>query len=334
MAKKSQFVQNQMLFLMAIVLAFNASTGSVRSLPQKGPVPNDDANYWAQARCDIHSDRVSLEAIELANQLNLAPSLRHLEELRKQTQGYIGERPPLELREDLRDAKEEILEAIEQARLEIEFVQAEFSVEIAGHSEILQAYSESRDNRVNFTNTWSFRTNGALWALAEALDIPTYKYPRYSIPSGSIGILAGIVPSVFSILAVKESSGKHYERAPRPNMLAKMFDYPSSPRIAYPDSVLTYMRGIPPSSLKGKTRFDEISDRWLEDKNIHVFSDRNSRKQLDFITGSVQNRLTIQLVADRLTMLQQLSALISQMNRPLLELIMVVRGLKHFPIDN
>jgi hypothetical protein len=323
--------------MVALGLVASAITSSALSLPlpqHARPKSQDDPYFSAQALCDLHCDTLSGDAIEVANVLHLTPLFRQLEDLRKQVEVFKGEKVPSELREQLRDVKEDIRETIEQARLEVDFVQAELSVELAGQSELLRAYSEARDNRVNFANIWGFRTNGALWALAEALDIPTYKRPRYSIPSGTIGILAGIVPSAFSILAVRESSGGHYDRAPRPNMLSKIFDYPCVPRIDYPDDVLAFLRTVPAKSRPGYSRIDQLVDRWIADKNIHIFSDRNSTKQLDVITGTVQNRLTIQSISDRLTMLQQLSAIINQMNRPLLELMMAVRGTKHFPINN
>ncbi|MGQ4827666.1 hypothetical protein, partial [Enterococcus faecalis] len=79
-----------------------------------------------------------------------------------------------ELKEEIRDLKEEICEVIEQTRLEIDYVRAELSCETALQSELVQSYTRDRDNRVFNSNVWSFRTNGVLWALAEALSIPTY----------------------------------------------------------------------------------------------------------------------------------------------------------------
>jgi hypothetical protein len=329
-----RLIRRLVLAMMAFMITVSATMTDALCLSLfTRPKSQNSPRLPAPSLSDVHSEVASSEAVEVANHLHLIPKFRELESLRKQAQAYKGEKLPLELREDLRDVKEEIMEAIEQARLEVDFVQSELAVEIAGQSELLQAYSEARDNHINEVNLWSFRTNGALWAVAEALDIPTYKYPRYSIPSGAIGIVAGVVPSVFSALAVRQSGGGHFDREPRPNMLAKIFDYPVVPTIDYPDSLLAYMRAVPANEPNGQSRIDRLISRWTEDTNIHVFTDRNSRKQLDVLTGAAQHHLTIQLVADRLTMLQQLSALVTFINRPLLELIMVVRGAKHFPVN-
>jgi hypothetical protein len=226
--------------------------------------------------------------------------------------------------------KESIVETIEQTRLEIDFTQAELAVDVSVQNELLRAYTEARDKRVNDVNKWSFRTNGALWAVAEALDIPTYNRPRYSISSGTVGILAGLVPSVFSMVALHGLKGGHYEDTSRPNMLCKIFDYPTTPQIEYPDSVVAFLHSVPANHPDWKPRIDYMIDRWALDENIHSFTDKNSREQLNALTGFEQSKLTINLVSDRLTILQQLSAVIYQMNRPLLELMMVVRGTKHF----
>ena len=264
-----------------------------------------------------------------ANQLNLTPLLRQLQDLRQQASIHQTEKLPLEMREQIRELKEDISEKIQQTRLEIDFAQAELAIDISLQNELLRSYIEARDNQVNMVNNWSFRVNGVLWAVAEGLDIPTYNRPRYSIPSGTIGILAGLVPSVFSLIAVQDSKGGHYRGTTRPNMLSKVFDYQVSPQIEYPDTIMTYLHSSPANNLFGKSRLDYLVDRWATDDNIHSFSNRHSKKQLDMLTGNAESRTTIELVSDRLTMLQQLSAVIYQMNRPLLELMMVVTGSKH-----
>ena len=278
--------------------------------------------------CDLKTATVSPEAISLAEKLGMSESFHKLENLRQQAQRF--QKVPLELRADISELKEDITEKIEQTHLEIDYAQAELVLDIAFQSELLRAYTQARDNRVNAVNTWSFRTNGVLWAVAEGLDIPTYNHPRLSIPSGTVGILAGLVPSVFSLVALHESNGGHYESKTRPNMLSKLFDYPTTAAIEYPDSVMNFLHSTPTEGTIQTCRLGYLIDRWEHDENIHSFTNRNSKEQLDQLTGFKESRLTIELVSDRLTMLQQISAVISQMNRPLLELMMAARGLKHF----
>ncbi len=285
---------------------------------------------------DIKSDLLSLEAIDLAKQLGVIDKISRICELQRKIKEFPGtpeDKAYTELKSELRELKQEVLEVIEESRLEIEYVRAELRVENALHKELIESYSDNRDEKVYKSNVWGFRTNGVLWAVAEALTIPTYRNPRLAIPSGATGILAGLVPTAFSILALREAKGGRFDRKPHPNMLSKIFDYPASPRVDYPQSVWTYLHSIPPHAKEQKlTRIDILINQWIEDKNIKYFSDRHSKSQLDLITGSVQHRVSIGLLNDRANMLAELDALICLMHRPLLELMMALRGKKHLPI--
>ena len=74
---------------------------------------------------DLRANDLSNEALELARNLQIESQLRQVIEFRSKLKTNSTEKPPLELRADFNDAKEECVEALEQARLEIEFVQAE-----------------------------------------------------------------------------------------------------------------------------------------------------------------------------------------------------------------
>jgi hypothetical protein len=290
------------------------------------------------SQTDITADEVSTEAQSLAEQLDLITRLKHLEELRQKLKSYSAEKPSQDLRDEYRDLKdeyrdlkEELLEVIEQTRLEIDYVRAEICAETALQNELIRSYTQERDERVLRTNLWSFRANGPLWAVCEALSIPTYAHPRLSIPSGTIGILAGIVPTALSIAAVRQGKSAHFERQPRVNMLAKIFDYPIEPRVDYPSSVWNYLHAKPAGLPADKNRIDTLIDEWIQDSNIRILTDLNNRKQLDVLTGITKQNLTVELLSDRVSMLNELEALIARMNRPLLELMLAVRGVKHLP---
>jgi len=279
---------------------------------------------------DLHSKDVSKEAVQLAEQLKLAGTLREISALR-QAQSTSKLSPEqsmhlLEIREDVR-------EVIEQTRMEIDYTDAEFSREEAVYSELLQAYTDARDTRVDRINAYGFRTNGILWAVGEALDIPTYASPKYAIPSGAIGIVAGLVPSAFSLYALRQEKGGKFERDPHPNMLSKVFGYQVPPEIDYPDSIWTWLNSTPPIGTD-KSRLKFLLAIWQNDINIHHFSVKPTKQQLDVLTATCQNDLTIRVISDRLVMIRALRAVILGITRPLLELLLVLRGSKTLPADN
>src|SRR5262249_53465029 len=138
--------------------------------------------------------------------------------------------------------------------------------------EVLATLTAKRDNVVNRSNQVSYITNGALWAIAEALDIPTWKRPKYAISSGTVGIIAGMVPSVASMYAIYKSGGKNINSDCESNMLAKIFDYPVNTEVDYPKSVWAFLNSVPAGDVSGKTRRTQLIDRWISDSNIPQFT--------------------------------------------------------------
>jgi hypothetical protein len=279
---------------------------------------------------DPYSPGLSVEAIQLADLLHITDKLKRLHQLQQQVLQAGDQKPSVELRQDLADLRVELLTTIEQTRLEIDFVTSEIDEENARFFEWLKTFEEDRDNRVNRANAWAFRTNGVLWAVAEALDIPTYRTPKYSISSGAIGIVAGLVPSVFSAYALRSGSGEKYERNAHPNMLSKVYGFPTHEGIEYPETVWTYLNTPPPGTDK-RSRREMLIDHWITDINIHIFKNGVTKDDLILLTGAAQPKVTIDLLHDRMTMLSEVEAATVQMNRPLLEINMAMQGKKKLP---
>ncbi len=280
---------------------------------------------------NLNSGGISENSLQLSNAIGLTPILSRLQGLRAKRDALKNSEVTLEslaIRQDLTDAITEAYQLIQKTSLEVDFVMSEVEAEQNVYEEILNSYQNARDQTVAKTNAAAFITNGALWAVAEGFTIPTYKYPNYAIPSGVNGIIAGLVPSFFSMWAMKQVAGKKTRSENDPNILAKLFDYPITPDIDYPSSVWQFLQTIPPGDRSGKTRREQLIDRWISDDNLPDFTDPKSRKQIDVITASVAHRksLTISSLNTRLVMLQQLEGEVLKMKRMLLELSMVARG--------
>jgi hypothetical protein len=274
---------------------------------------------------DPLSAEMSPEAEQMSDLLGITKKLERLMTLVKQAQsGSLTHAD----REEMVDIRFEILETVEETRLQIDFIAAEIEEERVILEEARDKFSEDRDNRVNKANLLAFRTNGVLWALAEALDIPTYKNPRLSIPSGTIGILAGIVPSLFSGYATRASGGGRYLRQVYPNILTKIYDFPTIPRVEYPEIVWQYLNSKPCGETR--TRRQIMQDRWRDDKNIHALVGGVDAHKLKLLTGNEPYIADLELISDKLIMMGQVKAVTLQMARPLLEICMAARGKKHF----
>lgn len=290
---------------------------------------------------DLCDRYISPNSKQLADNIGLTPLLDKLYFTKKNLDGVApgNTLERVSARQDFLECQLQAVQLLQKTQLEIDFVEAEIDAEQNLYAELLTTLEQDRDRLVARTNAASFYTNGALWAAAEGLTIPTFRYSNYAIPSGITGIVAGVIPSFFSLWAMRQYSGKKSKTIHEPNMLAKVFDYPTTPEIEYPKSVWEYLNSRPYDQagkrLMEKTRRDQLIETWIEDKNIPTFTDRSSKKQLDIITasGEVKDGLNIDTLNTRDIMLEQLQGEVGKMKRLLMELVMVVHGDKQFIVD-
>jgi len=291
----------------------------------------------------LNSTTISPNSQQLSDTVGLTPVLvqvQNLRRLKEETQqGASGSTDVSSLRQELWDATQKAALMIQKTDLDIDFTVSAIQAEREVYQEILAKFINDRDKKVARINAASFITNGVLWTVNSALAIgsinTTYsRNPKQAvnltIPSGIVGIAAGIVPSVISMYTLKAVNGAKKTSEEEPNMLAKLFGYKTNPDIEYPNSVWTYLNQVPATEKSKKTRLDLIVDRWIQDSNMSGFTDRHSKKQLDVLTASVaqKNGLTINSLTARSVMLQQLQAEVLKMKRLLLELNMVAQGEK------
>ena len=278
---------------------------------------------------DPDSADLSVDAVQLAETLNLAAKLRELNSLRQKVEGAAisGQKAPADLRLDYLELKADVISQIEQTRLEIDFVSSEIDKETAGLDEVLRSFNDEASRRMNQSNLWSFRTNGVLWALAEAFSIPTYRNPRLAIPSGTVGIVAGVIPSLFSLYSVKAPAKISLGTTGLPNMLSKIYGLPVHPQIQYPTSVWAYFNASPPG--EKRSRRELLIQRWIDNKNMKTLEGGLRKESLLDLSGARASRLNAELLQDRLYMLREVKAMTLQMNRPLLELSQLLNGKKN-----
>lgn len=280
---------------------------------------------------NLNRTDVSPNTLQLANDIQLTPVIDRMQTLRAKVDSLAPGAERNEARLDLLDARAEALQIITRTSLEVDFAIAEMTAEQNVYNEILSTFTNDRDKLVARVNAGSFISNGVLWAVCEGLTIPTHTRGVFAVSSGITGIAAGLVPSIASMYTLKAVNGKRKTSEVEPNMLAKIFNYPTSPEIEYPKSVWLFLNEVPADGTSSKTRKDQMIDRWITDANIPGFTSRDS-KSLDAITASVAQKkgLSIATLNTRQVMLEQLSAEVQKMKRLLLELAMVVQGDKQF----
>lgn len=292
----------------------------------------------------LTSKRLSVNSLQLSDTIGLTAVLTDIEASRQKIKTFneSGLNQSLEClhaRQDLQDSVQKAEAIIQRTNLEVDFTNAEIEAEVQLYNEILGEFIEDRDKKVARINAASFISNGILWTVCEALAIgsinTTYaRNPRkclnLTVPSGIVGIAAGLVPSIASMYTLKAINGAKHRSEAEPNMLAMIFDYPQNSEIEYPQSVWKFLHQIPADCPNTKPRIDHLIDRWISDSNIPDFNDRNSKAQLDVLTASVprDKGLNIETLTSRTLMLMQLHAEIQKMKRFLLELTLAVQGEK------
>lgn len=319
---------------MSAPLAQAASQASTPQANLRAPQANtvDVPKQILRSGINLNTSTLSPNSQQLADQLNLSATLIRIQELRATTAGQRGDTSNAALanRLALQEALEDARGILMQTALEADFVTSEIQAEQNIYAEVLSNFQASRDKLVARTNAVSFITNGILWAVSCGLAIPTYKYPGYSVQSGVTGVIAGVVPSVASLYAMKVYSGKHKTSEVEPNMLAKLFAYPTNSETEYPKSIWNFLNTAPAGESSNRSRKDQLIDRWVADSNIPAFTDPNSRQQMDVITGcnSQKKGLSIDTLNARMVMLEQLEGEVMKMKRLLMELVMVTNGAK------
>lgn len=316
-----------------VSLAQNSQAAIAASAPKEATANTSEfPTQILKSGINLTDSGLSPNSLQLANTIELTPLLERSQELRSRLTAFGSQQTveSIAARQELYEVTDKIALLIQRTDLEIDFAVAEMDAETQVYQEILNTFTGDRDKAIARTNAISFISNGALWAVAEAFTIPSYKFAKFAIPSGIVGIPAGVVPSVASMYTFKQINGKKKTSEVEPNMLAKLFNYPTNPEIEYPSCVWQYLHQVPASDPTSKIRLDQMVDRWIADANMPGFTDRNSKQQLDVITASISQRkgLSISTLTARCVMLEQLQAEVWKMKRMLLELAMAARNEK------
>lgn len=293
-----------------------------------------------KAGVNLTSDDIAPNSAQLADTIGLTPLLRKIRALKEQVAaGNSGSLENLAARQELWETIQKADILIQRTNLEIDFTTAEIQAETQLYQEILTTFTNDRDKVLARTNAASFISNGVLWAACEGISIATVNtvfaknprtVPQFTIPAGILGVVAGVVPSVASMYTLKAVNGKKKTSEVEPNMLAKIFNYPTTADIEYPSSVWKFLQQVPAAEPNGKDRTSQLVDRWIADSNMPAFTDRHSKTQLDVLTASKPTKkgLSIATLSARIVMLQTLQSEIFKMKRLLLELTLVLQGEK------
>lgn len=195
--------------------------------------------------------------------------------------------------------------------------------EIARNQEKTANLTELRDKAIRFNTYANFIAGGLTGIVSGALELSDLSRFTYTV----VDILEGTGQAGLSLWAYKAEHAGDRKQGPMPNILTVLIDEERE-HDAYSPSVRAYLNTVPQNSPDGKTRAQELVARWqrLQFCLTHQ-GHRRKHERIKKITGNHEEdaTLTIDLLEDRIAMLQDLRSEITTMDEHLGELLDWIR---------
>lgn len=268
-------------------------------------------------RDELRSTSFDEDAHQLAQQLGVEDQITALS--RERDAIKAGKAPSV----DYIFRKQELLETVLNASLEVRAVSSRLMSEIAETDDLQALLEERRDRAVRLNTMANFISGGITGIIGGSMNLGHL----VTTPSDSIDLAEGVVQTSLATYAFKQQDGEKRFVRGVPNMLARIFGLPGAHE--YPDTVWRFLNSAPTGSTT--TRREQLLNRWKNYGVIERIKSRPERNTMNtriaHVTGSHPNHpVTIDLLSTRSAMLSDLQAMIGQMDAILLRLLQMIRG--------
>jgi hypothetical protein len=286
------------------------------------------AFVWASPRCLAATDPASAapepvaqpspvlekpinltaDAMQLAQQLGIAANIRRVDELRNANSADRS----LELVQN----KQAIMQAVLVGMLQVRATSAQISYDVFEASQVQTALENRRDRALKVNSIANFVSGGVSELGGGAFQL----VPKMSLDNAGniVEMVGGGIQTGLSAYALRQQQGQKRRLPVKQNMLAPIFDQSTNQDSKYPRTVWKYLND--PVTAGGDSRRSVLVKRWLE-------SGRLPGRQAAYIaalTGNGGPRIpvTIDILSDRVSMLTDVNALVSRIERLLLEILL------------
>jgi len=269
---------------------------------------------------------LTADAQEVAQQLDLYGQIARIDGLKKRlaSQGSATTNlDAISARQDLFEARQQITRAIVGANLEVDYVLSATAGERNQYQQIIGKLQD-RENKGIFINTVVAQTvNGVMWSMSGIFSMIAIDHAQASNPDGICSIAAGAIPSLMALYTLYQMRGPKSRMPDHPNMIAPLLSGQSTPDGYYPEHVLKFLNTVAPGKSDRKTRREELIKGWVESKYINGDGAVPSDKKAQAMSGTIEQRrkLSIALLQDRLSMINDIETEVVKMKRGLLELM-------------
>lgn len=266
-----------------------------------------------------HELGISINACELAEAWGLLPSLEH----------YCSEPVPktFEMTEfHMRHMfeKQRIVETVLDYSFDIRRALNSIDRQMATAMHVKAVLAEKRDRAIRLNSYAGLVAGGLTGIMSGALRLGGLEFVTPDV----IDVVEGVMEGGLAGWAVKSNSGERKLSRGVPNVLARLIYPEMEEGHEFPESVWKYLNSVPAGSKSGMSRRETIVDRWECTKYclIHRGHKAGHQERMKRISGAKENVvLTIDVLEDRVAMLQDLRSEISLMDNYLSEIFSVVR---------
>lgn len=222
--------------------------------------------------------------------------------------------------------KQEMTEILLTTFLETRDVVAEVDDEMSRSSELKDLLESRRDRAIRLNNITNFTSGGALAMIGSGIQIGGGN--AINNAGNLMEVAAGALSTGISTYALKQSSGERRSAGVDPNMLARLFNLPTTKDRDIPAPIWNYLNEPIPGG-KGESRREQLIQRWVQLGRIPPPTSKAGQRRIALLAGVVaqSHEVTIDLLDDRVAMLNDMRAIVGSITRELLEIMRVMRKL-------
>jgi hypothetical protein len=285
-----------------IAFAFLSASPCCRAADE--PAPQNTVSPVLEKPISLTAD-----ALQLAQQLGIGDNIRRVDELR---QHPSPDRNSMELVQN----KQAIMQAVLIGMLQVRATSAQISYDVFEASQVQTALEGRRDRALKYNSIANFISGGVSEVGGGAFQM--VKNFQLDNAGNLIEMAGGTIQTGLSAYALRAQRGDRRRMPVKPNMLAPIFDQGATQDSKYPRVVWKYLNE--PLTAGTSSRRAMLVKQWLE-------SGRMAGRQAPYIaavTGNGGNRypVSIDILSDRVEMLTDVNALVSRIERLLLEILL------------
>lgn len=250
---------------------------------------------------------MSEEATQLATSMQLIGKLERIQQIR-------GIAPPPS---ELVVLKQETLESLVMAGFEVDTVIGRIDRELANASEILAYLAERRDRAVRLNSYADFISGGITGIVSGGMKLAD----AGGIAPDLLDTIEGGIQTSLASWALQQQRGESRRERGIPSILMHLFGPKTEAASDYPPAVWAYLSSPLPASKNGASRLDILVARWRQLGYCFTHKGHRNDRRVQNIAGlNPRVRLTIDVLEDRIAMLNDLRATVLQMDSDLLEM--------------